>query len=66
MTAVRSLLRGIAMVVVAGLAQLAVAQTRQLEGTLTTREEALQWVKEEFPPGSNFSIEKQNITSENP
>jgi len=27
-------------------------QTRQLEGTLTNREEALAWMKEEFPAGS--------------
>lgn len=27
-------------------------QTRQLEGTLTTREEALEWVRREFKPGS--------------
>ncbi|MGB8354630.1 MAG: CCA tRNA nucleotidyltransferase [Chthoniobacteraceae bacterium] len=41
-------------------------QTRQLEGTLTTHDQALEWVKSEFTPGSNFPMEKQNITSENP
>ena len=33
-------------------------QTRQLEGTLTTREEALEWVRGEFKPGANFPLEK--------
>lgn len=33
-------------------------QTRQLEGTLATREEALEWIKREFKPGVNFPVEK--------
>ena len=29
-------------------------QTRQLEGALATREEALEWIKREFKPGADF------------
>lgn len=40
-------------------------QTRQLEGSLTTREQALEWISREFKPGENFSIEKPGATGEN-
>lgn len=40
-------------------------QTRQLEGTLATREEALDWIRRECNPCVNFSMEKPPAASEN-